>query len=98
MKKKTRVAAFLLAVAVLFVMLSSALFIAAEAGHECPGENCSVCCLINACREALKNLSLAVCVAVFAASLIYALRRRTFARAGHKAFHTPVTLKVRLSN
>lgn len=71
MEKKKRIAALLLAVTVLLVMLYSALFIAAEADHDCVGENCPICYQINVCQNALKNLSLAVCAAVFAAALPY---------------------------
>ena len=98
MKKKKRIAAMLLAVTLLFVMLYSALFIAVEAGHDCIGESCPICCQINACRDALKNLTLAVCAAAFAAALTYTLCGRVLSRAKSVRFNTLVTLSVKLSD
>lgn len=39
-KKRNRIAALLLAVTVLVITLYSALFVAAEADHDCVGEGC----------------------------------------------------------
>ena len=98
MEKKKRIIAVLLAVTVLFVMLCSALFIAAEANHDCVGEGCPVCFQINACRSALKNLSLAVCAAAFAAAFAYAVCGGVSACAEAGARCTLVSLKVKLSD
>ena len=51
MEAKKRIIAILLAATVLFVMLYSALFIAAEADHDCVGENCPICYQINVCQR-----------------------------------------------
>lgn len=98
MEKKKRIAALLLAVTVLLVMLYSALFIAAEADHDCVGENCPICYQINVCQNALKNLSLAVCAAVFAAALPYTLCRVIPSCAEVVRTFTLVSLKVKLSD
>ena len=98
MEKKKRVTAMLLAVAVLVVMLCSALFIAAEADHDCVGENCPVCYQINVCQNILKCLSLAVCVAVFFAAFTYILCRSVSVCAGVAASYTLVSLKVKLTD
>lgn len=98
MSKKCRVVAILIAAAVLFVMLSSACYIAVEADHDCTGEDCPICYQINICENTLKSLgqavasvTLAVFIGIFAASLPSFEKRQ----AVHK---TLVSLKVKLSD
>ena len=75
MEKKKKIVAIFLAVTVVFVMFYSALFIAAEADHDCVGENCPICYQISVCENTLKNFSLAVCAVAFAAAFTYTLCR-----------------------
>ena len=98
MEKKKRIAALLLAVTVLLVMLYSALFIAAEADHDCVGENCPICYQISVCQNALKNFSLAVCAVAFAAAFTYTLCRSISACAAVIPNYTLVSLKVKLTD
>ena len=98
MEKKKRIAALFLAVTVLFVMLYSALFIAAEADHDCVGENCPICYQINVCQNTLKNLSLAVSAAAFAAAFTYTLCREFLTCADCIHRNSLVALKVKLSD
>ena len=98
MEKKKRIAALVLAVTVLFVMLYSALFIAAETDHDCVGENCPICYQINVCQNTLKNLSLAVCAAASAAALPYTLCRGISVCTDCAQSYTLVSLKVKLSD
>lgn len=98
MEKKKRIAALVLAVTVLFVILYSALFIAAEADHDCVGENCPICYQINVCQNTLKNLSLAVCAAASAAAFIYTLCRVISVCTDCAQSYTLVSLKVKLSD
>ena len=98
MEKKKRIAALLLAVTILFVMLYSALFIAAEADHDCVGENCPICYQINVCQNTLKNLSLAVSAAAFAAAFTYTLCRGISVCTDYAQSYTLVSLKVKLSD
>ena len=98
MEKKKRIVAILLAVMVLFLMVYSALFIAAEADHDCAGENCPICYQINLCQNIQKTLSLAVCAAVFAAVFTYTLCRSLSACADTVPRYTLVSLKVKLTD
>ena len=98
MEKKKRIAALLLAVTVLLVMLYSALFIAAEADHDCAGENCPICAQIAVCQNILKVFSLTVCIAAFPAVFSYTLCRGSFACADVIPRNTLVSLKVKLTN
>ena len=98
MSKKCRVVAILIAAAVLFVMLSSACYIAIEADHDCTGEDCPICYQISVCENTLKSLgqavasvTLAIFIGVSAASLLSFVKR--------SAVHTTlVSLKVKLSD
>ena len=98
MTKKNRITAVFLAVMVLIVMLGSAFFIAAEADHDCVGKGCPVCCQINICQNTLRNLSLAVCAAAFAAAFTHTLCRNISVCTNITASHTLISLKVKLSD
>ena len=65
---KKRIMAVILAALVLIVMVSSSLYIAEHADHDCTGEDCSICQQIYLCTQTLKTLSLAV----IAAAVFYA--------------------------
>lgn len=98
MTKKIRSIALIVAFAVLFVMLCSTLYIVAEADHDCTGENCPICYQISVCQNTLKNLSFAVCTAVFAAAFTYTLCQSVSARTESIQSDTLVSLKVKLSD
>ena len=88
----------IVAAAVFFVMLYSALYIAAEANHDCVGENCQICYQISVCENTLKTLSFAVFAAVFAAAFTYTLCRSISACADVTTIYTLVSLKVKLTD
>ena len=98
MTKKTRITALLLAAAVLTVMLCSAFYLALEAGHDCIGDGCAICCQIAVCRNVLKKLSLSVCAAAFAVAFTYTLCRDVSACADCIHCNSLVALKVKLSD
>ena len=75
MTKKFRFMVRLLAVVLAVVMLSSAVYIAVEADHDCFGDDCAICRQISICENLLKSLGLAGAAAVFAAAVRYALCR-----------------------
>lgn len=68
MTKQKRVLALAMAAAILFIVLTSAFFVAAEANHDCIGGGCKICCQINVCCTVLKALALAVIAAVLTAA------------------------------
>ena len=98
MTKKKRIISLIVAVAVFFVMLYSALFIVSHAEHDCVGENCPICYQISVCQNALKNLSLAVSAAAFAAAFTYTLCRSISACADVTPSYTLISLKVKLTD
>ena len=95
---KKRIMAVILAALVLIVMVSSSLYIAEHADHDCTGEDCSICQQIYLCTQTHKTLSLAVIAAAvfhaFSALLSITIRQVETACVPH----TPVSLKVKLTN
>ena len=95
---KKRIMAVILAALVLIVMVSSSLYIAEHADHDCTGEDCSICQQIYLCTQTLKTLSLAVIAAAvfyaFSALLSITIRQVETACVPH----TPASLTVNLPN
>lgn len=82
MTKKSRLITGLLAAVLAAVMLSSAVYIAVEANHNCSGEDCAICHQLQACENLLKSMGLAGAAAVFAAAVRYAPCRVILLRGG----------------
>lgn len=98
MAKQKRIAAALIAAAMLLVLLGAALFLIEEAGHDCIGEGCPVCFQMGVCRSALKGLYWALCGLSLAAAVRCALCRDFSGCGESRPSFTLVTLKVKLSN
>ena len=98
MTKKFRFMVRLLAVVLAVVMLSSAVYLAVEADHDCSGDDCAICRQISICENLLKSLGLAGAAAVFAAAVRYALCSVIPSCAELVRTSTLVSLKVKLSD
>ena len=98
MTKQKRMLAMAMAAAILFIVLASAFFIAAEANHDCVGDGCEICCQINVCRTVLKGLALAIIAAVLAAAASRALHFLFVGCRLSAPRCTRVSLKVKLSD
>ena len=98
MTKKFRFMTRLLAVVLAVVMLSSAVYIAVDADHDCSGEDCAICHQIGVCENLLKTLGLAGAAAAVTTALTYALCRAILPCAERLGTGTLVSLKVKLSN
>ena len=98
MGKTKRILAMVMAVALFAVMLSSALFLAEEADHDCIGDGCQICLQMNLCRGVLKSLSLVLLAAVAALAVAYILWGDFRPSQGSDGHITLVALKVKLSN
>ncbi len=95
---KKRVFAIVIAAALLFVVLFSALYITKNSVHKCSQDNCPVCEQLEICENTLQTLALAA-VLIAAVLFVGVLRERVFdADLGCLVFSTPVSLKVKLSN
>ena len=98
MTKKPCFMTRLLAAVLAVVMLSSAVYLAVEANHDCSGEDCAICRQISACENLLKTLGLAGAATAVTAAFTYALCRAILPRAEMNGTLTLVALKVKLSN
>mgnify|MGYP000006434702 CR=1 FL=1 len=82
----------------ILVVLSSALFIAAEVGHDCIGESCAVCRQISAVEDVLRAFGFAVIAALVARIVFNVLNRNTLCRISNLRTSTLVSLMVKLSD
>lgn len=98
MTKKLCFMTRLLAAVLAVVMLSSAIYIAVEANHDCSGEDCAICRQISICENLLKTLGLAGAAAAISAVLTYTMCKAILPCAEMNGTLTLVALKVKLSN
>ena len=98
MTKKFRLITGLLAAVLAAVMLSSAVYIAVEANHNCSGEDCAICHQLQVCENLLKSIGLAGAAAAISAAFAYTVCRAILPCAEMNGTLTLVALKVKLSN
>lgn len=98
MTKKLCFMTRLLAAVLAVVMLSSAVYLAVEANHDCSGEDCAICRQISICENLLKSLGLAGAAAAVTAAFTYTVCRAILPCAETIGTLTLVALKVKLSN
>ena len=98
MTKKPCFMTRLLAAVLAVVMLSSAVYLAVEADHDCSGEDCAICHQIGVCENLLKSLGLAGAAAAISAALPYTVCKAILPCAEMSGTLTLVALKVKLSN
>ena len=88
----------LLAAVLAVVMLSSAVYLAVEANHDCSGDDCAICRQISICENLLKSLGLAGAAAAITVAFTYTVCRAILPCAEMNGTLTLVALKVKLSN
>ena len=98
MTKKSRLITGLLAAVLAAVMLSSAVYIAVEANHDCSGDDCAICRQISICENLLKSLGLAGAAAAISAAFTYTVCMPILPCTETIGTLTLVALKVKLSN
>ena len=98
MTKKFRFLTGLLAVVLAVVMLSSAVYIAVEADHDCSGDDCAICHQISVCEDLLKSLGLVGAAAAVTAAFTYTMCKAILPCTEMIGTLTLVSLKVKLSN
>ena len=97
-EKQRRIAAGFLSLLILAAVLFSAVFIAAEADHDCAGENCSVCGCIRCCTEFLSRLLPGVIAAAHTVLPALCVLSAALVFFALMTEETPVSRKVRLNN
>lgn len=90
-------AIFLILVVLLFLLVST-YFIAYEADHECTGEDCPVCALLQISENSLRQLGSGVPAAAAASSLFVLILVMQIFTDESVALPTPVSRKTRLNN
>ena len=93
---KRRILAGVLALAALLALLLSAFYVAAEADHDCTGEDCAVCALIHLCENLLRSFAAVILMAAVLASVLLFFAAARFA-CGFRRL-TPVSGRVRMNN
>ena len=92
-----RILAGVLGLVLLLAVVLCALCIAAEADHDCTGEDCPVCATVHQCENLLHQLASVIAAAAAAAAV-----GMLFTSAAFRPFVlrrvTPVSGKVRLNN
>ena len=93
-----RIAAGIIGLMMLVIVLFSAFYIAAEANHDCTGEDCLICACIRICENALKGLGSFAAMqvsSVFAVIFVILAAVSSFTAVSSD---TLVSNKVRLNN
>ena len=98
MTKKPCFMTRLLAAVLAVVMLSSAVYLAVEANHDCSGAACAICHQLSVCESLLQSLGLAGAAAAISAAFTYTVCRAILPCAEMNGTLTLVALKVKLSN
>ncbi len=93
-----RLTAALLAMVMLFFVLFSVFFIAHEADHECSGEGCPVCALIQMCEDNIRQLGSGTAVSAAESVLVFLTLAMPVFTAFAINVSTPVSKKIRLNN
>lgn len=98
MRKRRRIIAILLSILFVLSVIFTLSFIAAEADHECIGDECPICAEIQSCEDFLKTVSVAAAVfAVVSAVSKFGAVALPYFKSRAEAT-TLVSLKVKLSN
>ena len=87
----------ILAVMLIGCLLCATSAVALEGGHDCCGEDCPVCALINLCENVIKALGVVLAVVLSAGATLFIVPRFSN-RVGYSRVFSPVYLKVKLSN
>ena len=96
-KNRLRIAATLMAAAVLFFVMFSAFLIVHEADHDCSGDDCPVCMLIQLCEDNIRQLGSGAPVSAAGVLVFLTLTMPVFT-AFSVRIPTLVSRKIRLNN
>lgn len=96
--KFNRLRAVLAAVFIAFTVFS-VFFAAAEAGHDCSGDDCPICFVIHVAEQNVKLLSLALCAAGVSLARHCFASKIPFKNSYQTSFNNSlISLKTRLNN
>lgn len=98
MRKSKKCLAIVIAVTMLFTMLFSGAYIAAEANHHCSGEDCPICEEVALCQNTWKQFSATVAETAAVFVFLFALLLSAIQISKKWESITLITLKVKLSD
>lgn len=98
MTKRKRIFALSLALAMLLVLFFSVFYLAKEVNHPCTGENCLICQELQACTQTLSQFGCTPSIPTLMIAAAYVLLALAVPAFRSSAFHTLVSLKVKLSD
>ena len=96
--KAKRIAAGVMSLALLLVILLSSLFLIAEADHDCAGEECPICAVMQTCVNVLRRFGEAAIILLAAAASVIVFVFAAVSDAAVFAQETPVSRRIRLNN
>ncbi len=79
-------------------MLSAVFCIAEHSHHDCTGEGCVVCMVLEQCDERVRALGTAVSVFLMLLCVMFTAGSLPVSAVRTVSSHTPITLKVKLLN
>lgn len=97
-ERRCRASAFISAVALIFILLFSSVYIGMEYDHDCTEDNCLICLTIQLCEQNLKQLSSFPALTSYAVAISLWLLFTATGYIQQKIQKTLVNLKVRLNN
>ena len=98
MKKHSGLIAVLMTILLCISMLGSVLIIAEHTHHDCAGEGCAVCMMLEHCDERVRALGTAVSVFLMLLCIMFTAISLSVSAVRTVSSHTPITLKVKLLN
>ncbi len=98
MTAKRKITALILAAVILLAVAASLFIIIHEADHDCSGEDCPVCALIEACTDTIRSVSLLIAVAIIVSSAVLFAFSGIYLQKYFCIPQTPVSLKIKLLN
>ena len=93
-----RIKAIIIGITMLFVVLFSTFYIAAEVGHDCKSEDCLICVCIQQCENSIRNIECGTVVQTLSILLVVAFLLKQLLYVAHICQPTLITQKVRLNN
>ncbi len=96
--RSLRITAGIMGLMMLFIVLFSSFFIAAEADHDCSGEDCMICASIQKCENTLRSLGDGNTLQLSFIALVLFVLLDAVIPDNKVPQDTPVSRKVRLNN
>ncbi|WP_026528120.1 hypothetical protein [Butyrivibrio sp. VCD2006] len=88
----------MLGMAMLVVVLFSAVFVASESQHDCDGDECPICAVLQQCENNLNQLGSGIVPLAVAVMVVFYLIAGVSDSGVFRIFSTPVSNMVRLNN